>query len=85
MDCKEPPQPCSLLVCGAPPDYPTQHLTDTQLFPTVPSVHLDNSEQALSTKLQDFCLEHPITVIRGIAAVLNLSNISYINFNYRLI
>lgn len=76
MDCKEPPQPCSVLSCDAPPpsppDCPTQRLTREQLVPPTPSVHLDNKKHAFSPQLQEFCLKHPIAVVRGIAAALKL-------------
>jgi len=42
------------------------------LLPPTPSVHLENKKDAFSPQLQHFCLEHPIAVIRGIAAALKL-------------
>lgn len=56
----------------APPDPPTQQLTKDQLNPPTPSVYLDNKKQAFSPHLQEFCLKHPIAVIRGLAAALKL-------------
>lgn len=56
----------------APPDCPPQRLTREQLLPPTPSVQLDNKKQAFSPQLQEFCLKHPIAVVRGIAAALKL-------------
>lgn len=74
----EPPPPCSVLAADAPPpsppDCPPQRLTREQLLPQTPSVHLDNKKHAFSPQLQEFCLKHPIAVVRGIAAALKLGN-----------
>ncbi|XP_076164957.1 utx histone demethylase isoform X3 [Ptiloglossa arizonensis] len=56
----------------APPDPPTQRLTKEQLLPPTPSVYLENKKEAFSPQLQEFCLKHPIAVIRGLAAALKL-------------
>lgn len=56
----------------APPDPPTQRLTKEQLLPPTPSVYLENKKEAFSPHLQEFCLKHPIAVIRGLAAALKL-------------
>ncbi|XP_044741138.1 lysine-specific demethylase 6A isoform X1 [Chrysoperla carnea] len=56
----------------APPDPPSVILTKDQLNPPTPSVYLDNKKQAFSPQLQEFCLKHPIAVIRGLAAALKL-------------
>jgi len=56
----------------APPDPPTQRLTKEQLLPPTPSVYLDNKKDAFNPHLQEFCLKHPIAVIRGLAAALKL-------------
>lgn len=56
----------------APPDPPTQRLTKEQLLPPTPSVYLENKKDAFSPHLQEFCLKHPIAVIRGLAAALKL-------------
>ncbi|KAL0267841.1 UNVERIFIED_CONTAM: hypothetical protein PYX00_009996 [Menopon gallinae] len=56
----------------APPDPPPQRLTREQLLPPTPSVYLDNKKDAFSPQLQEFCLKHPIAVIRGMAAALKL-------------
>lgn len=73
---KEPPPPCSILFPDAPPpsppDCPPQRLTREQLIPPTPSVHLENKKHAFSPQLQEFCLKHPIAVVRGLAAALKL-------------
>lgn len=56
----------------APPDPPSQRLTKEQLLPPTPSVFLENKKDAFSPQLQEFCLKHPIAVIRGLAAALKL-------------
>lgn len=55
-----------------PPDPPSQRLTKEQLLPPTPSVYLENKKDAFSPQLQEFCLKHPIAVIRGLAAALKL-------------
>ena len=54
------------------PKLPSARLSKEQLLPPTPSVHLENKKDAFSPQLQHFCLEHPIAVIRGIAAALKL-------------
>ncbi|XP_060537446.1 histone demethylase UTY isoform X2 [Cylas formicarius] len=56
----------------APPDPPTVKLTHQQLIPATPSVYLDNKKHAFSPQLQEFCLKHPIAVVRGLASALKL-------------
>ncbi|XP_034471736.1 lysine-specific demethylase 6A isoform X2 [Drosophila innubila] len=56
----------------APPDCPPQRLTREQLLPPTPSVHLENKKNAFSPQLQEFCLKHPIAVVRGLAGALKL-------------
>ena len=56
----------------SPPDRPSISLTKEQLLPPTPSVYLENKKDAFSPQLQEFCLQHPITVVRGIAAALKL-------------
>lgn len=58
----------------APPDCPPQRLSREQLLPPTPSVHLENKKHAFSPQLQEFCLKHPIAVVRGLAAALKLGN-----------
>lgn len=47
-------------------------LTDEQLNPQTPSVLVENKKDAFSPQLQEFCLQHPIAVVRGIASALKL-------------
>lgn len=54
------------------PDRPTAKLSKEQLLPPTPSVYLDNKKDAFSPQLQEFCLQHPITVVRGIANALKM-------------
>ncbi|XP_017470513.1 PREDICTED: lysine-specific demethylase 6A isoform X1 [Rhagoletis zephyria] len=72
----EPPPHCSVLHINAPPpsppDCPPQRLTREQLLPPTPSVHLENKKHAFSPQLQEFCLKHPIAVVRGLAGALKL-------------
>lgn len=56
----------------APPDPPSQRLTKEQLSPPAPSIFLENKKDAFNPHLQEFCLKHPIAVIRGLAAALKL-------------
>ncbi|XP_037903545.1 histone demethylase UTY isoform X2 [Hermetia illucens] len=76
LGLKEPPPPCSVLHPDAPPpsppDCPPQRLTREQLLPPTPSVHLENKKHAFSPQLQEFCLKHPIAVVRGLAGALKL-------------
>ncbi|KAL7299718.1 hypothetical protein TKK_0007470 [Trichogramma kaykai] len=55
-----------------PPDPPSQRLTKEQLQPATPSVFLENKRDVFSPILQEFCLKHPIAVVRGLAAALKL-------------
>lgn len=84
MECKEPPAPCSVLSSDAPPpsppDCPPQRLTREQLLPPTPSVQCDK-KYAFSPQLQEFCLKHPIAVVRGIAAVLKLGKLEFSKMN----
>lgn len=59
------PPPC-------PPETPQTKLNHQQLLPPTPSVYLDNKKHAFSPQLQEFCLKHPIAVIRGLASALKL-------------
>lgn len=56
----------------APPEPPAHPLNHQQLLPPTPSVYLDNKKHAFSPQLQEFCLKHPIAVIRGLASALKL-------------
>lgn len=81
MGSKEAPAPCSVLTFDAPPpappDCPPQRLTREQLQAPTPSVHLENKKHAFSPQLQEFCLKHPIAVVRGIAAALKMGKSSH--------
>lgn len=55
-----------------PPDPPSPPPTKEQLLPQTPSVFLENKKQAFSPRLQEFCVAHPIAVIRNMANVLKL-------------
>lgn len=78
LSLDEPPLPCSILGVNAfspppsPPDCPPFRLTREQLLPPTPSVHLENKKHAFSPQLQEFCLKHPIAVVRGMAGALKL-------------
>jgi len=54
------------------PERPKDKLSKEQLLPPTPSVYLDNKKDAFSPQLQEFCQEHPITVVRGIANALKM-------------
>lgn len=56
----------------AAPEPPPQKLNQQQLLPPTPSVYLDNKKHAFSPQLQEFCLKHPIAVVRGLASALKL-------------
>ncbi|XP_022914705.2 histone demethylase UTY isoform X1 [Onthophagus taurus] len=56
----------------APPEPPSHKLNHQQLLPPTPSVYLDNKKHAFSPQLQEFCLKHPIAVVRGLASALKL-------------
>lgn len=48
-------------------------LLDDHLYPQTPSVFVENKKDAFSPQLQEFCLTHPIAVIRGMGASLKLN------------
>lgn len=56
----------------SPPECPAQRLTREQLQPPTPSVFLENKKHAYSPQLQEFCLKHPIAVVRQLGAALKL-------------
>lgn len=47
-------------------------LSDEQLNPQTPSVFVETKKDAFSPQLQEFCLQHPIAVVRGVASALRL-------------
>lgn len=61
-DCKPP----------IPPEAPYPPLPRDKLLPQTPSVFVDNKKDAFSLQLQEFCLAHPISVVRGLANVLKM-------------
>ncbi|XP_055613171.1 lysine-specific demethylase 6A-like [Uranotaenia lowii] len=75
-DLKDVPATASTLFIDAPPpappEVPTQRLTREQLQPPTPSVFLENKKDAYSPQLQEFCLKHPIAVVRQLGAALKL-------------
>lgn len=56
-----------------PPDYPSaEPLTRDQLMPITPNLHLDNKKHSCEPETQEFCLRHPVTVLRGLGNALKL-------------
>lgn len=47
-------------------------LTPSQMLPPTPCVHVKNKQEAFSPQLLDWCLQRPITVIRGMAQACDL-------------
>lgn len=78
----ECPATCSILAPDTPPptppEVPTQRLTREQLQPPTPSVFLENKKHAFSPQLQEFCLKHPIAVIRQMASALKLGELTFL-------
>ncbi|XP_073957966.1 utx histone demethylase isoform X1 [Choristoneura fumiferana] len=60
--------------CGPPepPPVPPPRLSAEQLAPPAPFVFVESKRDAFSPQLQDFCLKHPIAVVRGLTAALKL-------------
>lgn len=44
-------------------------------MPPTPSVYLESKKDAFSIQLQEFCLQHPIAVVRGMASALKMGKI----------
>lgn len=88
LGVKEVPANCNILGPDAPPPAPPicppQKLTREQLQPPTPSVFLENKKHAFSPQLQEFCLKHPIAVVRQLAAALKLGELSQISQRKRL-
>ncbi|UYV73186.1 KDM6A, partial [Cordylochernes scorpioides] len=71
--CSPPANICLLPTSPpAPPDPPYPPLPREKLLPPTPSVFLETKKDVFSPALQEFCLAHPIAVVRGLAAVLKL-------------
>lgn len=69
-----PPNRVSYLPDGripVPPQAPTYIPTD--LSPITPSVIVETYEEAMSVKLQQFCLSYPISVVRGLTQAVKLN------------
>lgn len=66
----------------SPPECPPQKLTREQLQPPTPSVFLENKKHAFSPQLQEFCLKHPIAVVRQLAAALKLGLFVFCSFSF---
>ena len=74
------------------PERPKDKLSKEQLLPPTPSVYLDNKKDAFSPQLQEFCQEHPITVVRGMChyfnSIINLKDFFKIlpntNFQFKM-
>ena len=58
--------------CPLPPEKPSTPLNPKELMPPTPTVYINSSEEAFSPHLLDFCLKHPIILIRNIAPACNL-------------
>ena len=56
----------------SPPEPPAIKLNKDQLVPPTASVLLENKKLAFSPQLQEFCLKHPIAVVRGLASALKM-------------
>lgn len=55
-----------------PPASPYPPVNRDKLLPPTPSVFIDNRKEAFSLRLQEFCLAHPIAVVRGLTNVIKL-------------
>lgn len=55
------------------PSGPDRKLTKDELYPPTPSIMVQNEAEVFSPQLHEFCLAHPIVVIRNISHVLNLN------------
>lgn len=58
------------------PPYPTapnRKLNKSELYPPTPCITVHNEDEVFSPRLQEFCLAHPIAVIRNISHVLKLN------------
>jgi histone demethylase len=88
MDNSECSATVSVLSPELPPPSPPENpinlrLTREQLQPPTPSVFLENKKHAFSPQLQEFCLKHPIAVVRQMASALKLGNPSILFFSYQ--
>lgn len=86
MDNGECSSTVSVLSPDLPPPSPPENpanlrLTREQLQPPTPSVFLENKKHAFSPQLQEFCLKHPIAVVRQMASALKLGKQTLKNLN----
>ncbi|XP_018393289.1 PREDICTED: lysine-specific demethylase 6A-like [Cyphomyrmex costatus] len=67
---------CSLVSDCSPPDPPSRKLTKAELSPQVKRYYVNCKRKAFDSKLQQFCLTHPIVIIHGLTETLkiNLNN-----------
>lgn len=85
MDNSECPATIAILAPDLPPPSPPENPAKTrlardQLLPPTPSVFLENKKHAFSPQLQEFCLKHPIAVVRQMASALKLGEFFYSRF-----
>ena len=67
----------SILPEGVPPPVPKRRhelpvVPPEQMLPPTPCVHVKSKQDAFSPQLLDWCLQRPITVIRGLAQACDL-------------
>merc|ERR1719480_19043 len=67
----------SVLAEGVPCPVPKRRsqlpkLSPSQLLPSTPCVHVKNKQEAFSPQLLEWCLQRPITVIRGMAQACDI-------------
>ena len=67
----------SIMPEGAPPPVPKRRhelpvVPPEQMLPPTPCVHVKSKQDAFSPQLLDWCLQRPITVIRGLAQACEL-------------
>uniref|UniRef100_A0A6G1S536 Lysine-specific demethylase 6A n=1 Tax=Aceria tosichella TaxID=561515 RepID=A0A6G1S536_9ACAR len=55
------------------PQGPLKHNSPSELNPPTPSIFVQSEAEIFSPQLQEFCLAHPIAVIRNISRVLKLN------------
>lgn len=69
-----PPTPVSYLPDGRipTPPQPPAKIPSINLNPPAPSVIVETRSEATSAQLQQYCLSQPISVVRGLAGVLQL-------------
>ncbi|XP_018305572.1 histone demethylase UTY [Mycetomoellerius zeteki] len=68
---------CSLVNDCLPLDPPKQQLTKAELSPQIKRYHINDMEEAYHSKLQEFCLTHPIVMIHGLTEALKINLTSF--------